>query len=102
MSRDAALVRLDEGDGPTRSRALLSLAHFDNDWRWFRTFACPLLDDRDDGARATAALCFAHLARIHRVLDLELIKLSVIRFVDDPIIRGRVKEVLGDLEVLLD
>src|SRR5436309_294447 len=52
-----------EGDGPTRSRALLAFALHDEDWRWVQDLSLGLAGDADPAIRATAALAVRELRR---------------------------------------
>jgi len=102
MSRQAALVLLALDDGPTRARALLALAYFDEDWRWVQELCLELLTDPDAGMRATAALCIGHLARIHKQLDLDRVLPALHVLQDDPEVGWRAADVIGDIDTYID
>src|SRR2546423_8942048 len=92
LSRSEGLQMLLEGDGPTRSRALLAFALHDEDWRWVQDLSLELAGDADPAIRATAALALSHLARIHRKLDLDKVLPVLDRLRQDSAIAGRVDD----------
>jgi hypothetical protein len=92
---------LQERDGPTRSRALLALALHDEDWRWVQNLSLELINDPDPAMRGTAVLALAHLARIHRKLDLDKVLPELKRLKHDAAISGRVEDALSDIEIFL-
>jgi hypothetical protein len=99
MTRAEALGMLDGTDGLSRSKALLSLALYDPDWRWVQNLSLKLLDDPDSGLKGTAALALAHLARIHRALDLDVVLPALERLKSDRNIGGRVEDALSDIQI---
>jgi hypothetical protein len=60
------------------------------------------MTDGDAGIRATAALCIGHVARIHRVLDLDRVLPALQRLQSDPEVGWRVADVIDDIESFLD
>ena len=102
ISRELALERLQKEDGTTRARALVSLAYYDPDWRWVQNLCLELMTDADAGIRATAALCLGHIARIHKMLELDRVLPALHHLQDDPEIGWRVADVIDDIDVFLD
>ena len=102
LPRSEGLRMLQERDGPTRSRALLALALHDEDWRWVQNLSLELINDADPAMRGTAVLALAHLARIHRKLDLDKVLPELNRLKHDAAISGRVEDALSDIESFLE
>lgn len=99
MTREEALALLKAADGLSRSRALLSLALYDPDWRWVQNLSLALIEDPHSDLKGTAALALAHLARIHRTLDLDVVLPALERLKNDKNIGGRVEDALSDIEI---
>ena len=101
MTRDEALGLLKAPDVLSRSKALLSLALYDPDWRWVQNLSLALIDDPDANLKGTAALALAHLARIHRTLDLDAVLPALERLKNDEVIGARVEDALSDIEIYI-
>ena len=87
--RAAAEAMLASANYEDRCRAILSLAYYDRDWRWVHTECLRLLkEDTDRYVRGLAATCLGHLARIHRKLDLEIVKPALEQLKSDPELAG--------------
>jgi hypothetical protein len=101
MDRAVAEERLRGGDPLQVVEALLSVALHDPDWRWAEATCLRYSDDPDLGVRAAVLLCFSHLARLHRDLDLAEVAPVLRRGLADEALRGRAQDVADDLRVFL-
>jgi hypothetical protein len=71
---------------------LISLAYHDPEWRWVQGHCLHFAKNDSWEVRAIAATCLGHLARIHKILDLEFV-LPVLR---DLLINPKTKEYADD------
>ena len=99
LGRSRALRLLGGSDQPARSRAIISLALHDKDWRWVQNLCLSLLDDPNPDIRASALLGLGHVARLHRRLDLERVLPRVRASSGDSRLAPRVLELLEDIEI---
>src|ERR1051326_2548243 len=81
--------------------ALVGIAYYDPDWRWVQSYCLLFLNHRDADIRGLAATCLGHLARIHRVIDLNIVLPELKKLLKDPEIGGRVEDALSDIEIFL-
>src|SRR5689334_19675957 len=70
VARKEAERVLESGDPARIIDTLLGLAYFDADWLWVQQQCLRLAGYDDEYVRGAVAQCLAHLARIHRALDL--------------------------------
>jgi hypothetical protein len=101
LPREQALTQLESPESVARMDALLSLALYDPDWRLAQDRCLALLDDPDSDVVATAILGLAHVARLHRVLDLERVLPQLDRLRSQPALLGRVEDALDDIAVFI-
>ncbi len=101
MSRQKIMDGLSSGREDAVAEALLSATYHDPDWRWVQARCLDLLSSGSHATRALAITCLGHLARIHGVLDTQIV-LPALRGADkDPALPGRVRDALGDMEMFL-
>jgi HEAT repeat protein len=95
---DAALAF--EGGVPREtSEALISLALYEEDWRWVQEAALRYLEHPNADLRMTAALALGHLARLHGNLDTDRVVPALRKLLSDPITAGRASDALDDIEM---
>ena len=59
------------------------------------------LDHTDVWVRRTAVICFGHIARINKTLDLDLVLPKLQALKGDPAIGGSVEDALSDIHLFL-
>jgi len=101
LPRGDALRLLESDDNAMRARGLLSLAMYDEDWSRVQALSLELIQDADAGMRGTAALALAHLARIHRRLDLDRVLPALNQLAGDPEIGWRARDALDDINTFI-
>jgi hypothetical protein len=101
MTRRELEALIDCGNETAIVDALLSAAYYDPDWRWVQGVCLKFLDQLMFGVRRIAAICFGHIARIHKTLDLDLVlpKLELLK--GDPAIGPDVENALEDIPLFL-
>ena len=104
IEREAAHDLLASKDPFVVCSVLVRLAYHDPDWAWVQARCLEFARDPRPEVRGCAALCLGHLARIHRVLDLDTV-LPVLRaLLDDPtgsFVAGIAEDALDDIGVFL-
>jgi hypothetical protein len=97
--RSVVLVELNSGDVDKMVRALLSLAFYDEDRQWVQNKCIEFSIHNHFNVRGIAILCFGHLARIHRELDIDSVMPIVIKAFYDPdeFVRGNADSALSDI-----
>ena len=101
MDRSAVLKALDSGDVLNLSRALVSASLHDPDRAWIESLLKRFLVHDDPWIRGIAATCVAHVARLHRALDLAAIVPLLERLKSDPSTTGKAQDALDDIEVFI-
>ena len=71
--RDTAIREIDSGVSERMVEALLALAFHNPDWHWVQDICIKYSNSSDANVRGVAILCFGHLARLHRMLDTEIV-----------------------------
>lgn len=92
---------LRSSDGTEIADALLSAAYYDSDWKWVQGQCLTLSRHEDKNVRWVAAICFGHLARIHRQLDLELVLQRLVEMRSDPLVAAAANDALEDIRFFL-
>jgi hypothetical protein len=80
---------------------ILSLALYDPDWRSTQDRCLNLLTDPDQDVVATAILGLAHLARLHRQLDIDRVLPALQQLASVPGLAGRVSDALDDIKIFV-
>jgi hypothetical protein len=101
ISRNEARAAFRTGDESAIIAALLSLTFHDPDWRWVQDQLLQFAKHRNSSIRSLAGLCFGHLARIHRALDLEVVLPVHRELASDPETRGQAEDALSDIEIFV-
>jgi len=101
VSRDEADAAFSSGSPEAISRALVSIAYHDDDWRWVQDTCIAFTNYPDPQVSGLAVTCLGHLARIHGTLDMEKVLPVLQKLRSDPKIAGRVDDALDDIEMYL-
>lgn len=99
VSKVAATKYLASNDTIVVRNTLVSLALHEPDWRWVQSRCLKSLHHEDGDVRRVAALCLGHLARIHGIIDRDLVLPALYALRDDPFARGGVADALDDIEM---
>ena len=83
-SRSEIETLLRSSDATDIADALLSAAYYDPDWQWVQAQCMSFSRHHDKNVRWVSALCFGHLARIHRQMDLEPVLQRLVELKSDP------------------
>lgn len=98
---DAALV-FERGVPREVSEALISLALYEEDWRWVQELALQYLEHPDADLRMTAATALGHIARLHGTLDTARVVPALRTLLSDPRTAGRASDALDDIEMFTE
>ena len=98
---EAVQHSLDTGDLAAATLGLVGLAYFEPDWRRCHDLFLGLLNHADANIRGTAAICLAHLARIHHQLDVDRVLPALRAKLDDPDMGGMADDAIEDIDQFL-
>jgi len=84
-------------DADTVCRTLISAALFEEDWRWVESMCLQMAHDPRPAVRGCAMTGLGHVARIHGLLNLDVVIPLLERLVSDPAIGGRAEDALDDI-----
>ncbi|MFA6317192.1 MAG: hypothetical protein WC943_07225 [Elusimicrobiota bacterium] len=101
ISRTNAVRTLKSKDKKRIIRVLIRLAFNYSDWRWVQDQCLPFLNHRDASVRGAAATALGHVARIHRRLEIGLVKPQLQRLVDDPDMGDKARDALNDISAYI-
>jgi hypothetical protein len=101
ISRDEAERMAASGDANAICRAIISLALFNDDWRWVQDWCLHLAEDERSQVRGCAATSLGHLARIRGVLDLERVIPVLEELTEDHEVGGIAEDALGDIRMFI-
>ncbi len=95
----ASLKLINSEDLDTQVNGLLSLAQQADDWEYAQDLMIRYSDDSDENIRGIAILCFGHIARIHGMIDQELVMPIVEKALYDEssFVRGHADSALDDI-----
>jgi len=82
---------------------LLSLALYADDWKFAQDICTKYSRHKDENVRGIAILCFGHIARLHRKLDLDMVLPIIKEATNDqsPFVRGHAESALDDIEIFI-
>lgn len=92
---------LARGDHHAAAQALVGATFYYPDWREVQMLCLRLLDDDDRELAAVAATCLGHLARIHRQLDVEVVRAALEEHRTDEIVGPHVSDALEDIALYI-
>ena len=101
ISRTDADLSFSGGEVDQICDALVRVAYHDPDWRWVQSQCVRLSRHDDPDVRGLDVTCFGNIARIHGVLDLDVVTPVLRDLRSDPQMGGRVGDVWDDIEVFL-
>ena len=81
--------------------SLIRVTYHDPDWRWVQNVCLRLVNHSNGEISGLAVSCLGHLARMHRVLDVEKVLPTLRKLREDPKISGRVDDALDDIKTYL-
>lgn len=98
--RELVIAELQSGASERITKALLSIALYDPDWKWVQDVCINFSHDGDENVRGIAILCFGHLARLHRLLDAGRVLPIVKNALQDSssFVRGHANSALDDID----
>jgi len=79
--------------------ALLRITYHDSDWQWVQSYCLYFSKHTDIEVRRLAITCIGHLARIHGLLDLQLVNSLLNELINDPEVHGYVQNALDDISI---
>lgn len=97
LSRHQAERALSSTDARVVREALVAIALNESDWRWAQERCLQLTHHRDVTVRAVAVTCIGHIARIHREVDLNAIRLRLDELILDAELAPFVENALEDI-----
>ena len=102
IARQDAELAFSSGDIGEMCHTLVQIAFHDPDWRWVQAKCLDFGRDHRHELRCIAATCIGHLARIHGVLDMDLVSPLLHELLKDPKASGCAQDALEDLEMFLE
>jgi hypothetical protein len=99
LTREAAVKAFASGQADRICPALVAVAFHEPDWRWAQERCLELIGSEDPDVSGLAATCLGHVARIHRILDMERVRKALHSRIQDPLIAGRILDALDDIEM---
>ena len=102
LSRAELEKLIDSGNETAIPDALLSAAYCDSDWAWVQELCLRLMRHADRGVRLNAVMCLGQVARIHKMLDLDVVlpKLAALK-IEDPSLAPRVDDAVEEIRFFL-
>ena len=97
IAREEAVTAFDSTDIAELCNAMVSVAFYEKDWHWAQDRFLSFINHDEPQVRGLAAICLGHLARIHGVLDLDLVLPILHELRHDSAISGRVEDALDDI-----
>jgi hypothetical protein len=100
-SRSEIETLLRSSDAAEIADALLSAAYYDPDLKWVQGQCMTFSHHKDKNVRWVSAVCFGHLARIHRQLDLGPVLQRLVEMRSDPPVAAAAEDALEDIRFFL-
>ncbi len=85
-------------DHHAASRAMIGSALYYEDWRDVQALCLELLQHADRALAATAATCLGHLARVHGMIDLDVVLPALAQYQDEELVGPRVLDAIEDIQ----
>jgi hypothetical protein len=98
IDRDEFLAAIERNESLPLREAMISAAFHIDDWEWLQGRYVELLGHDDPWVRKVAATCLAHVARIHRRLDVAVVRPLIESLLENPETRGHAEDALEDIE----
>ena len=102
-ARDELERALRSSDVSAVCRAMVDAAFHEPDWRWVQGECARLATHASPHVRGLVPTCFGHLARLHGMIDREVVEPVLARLAADPKsgVAGRVDDARDDFDVFL-
>jgi hypothetical protein len=101
LSKNDVQEALASHDSAAAAEALIRMALSEPEWQWAEAVCLNALQDHRKEVKAAALIGIGHLARIHRVLHLDLVLPSLKQLLADPEWAGRAEDILDDIAVFV-
>lgn len=97
LTKDDAAKALATASPAVVCRALVSIAFYEQDWRWAQDRCLDALSNANPDVRGLAATCLGHVARVHGTLEKARVLAALTPLLSDPVVAGRVEDALNDI-----
>lgn len=101
ITRQEAELAFSSGNVPQICDVLVRVTYHGPDWEWVQAQCLHFGKHPHPEIRGLAATCIGHLARIHGVLNTEVVCPLLEELLEDPEISGRAQDALDDIKVYL-
>ncbi|AKT42723.1 hypothetical protein [Chondromyces crocatus] len=101
VERERAEELLQHGSVEQIEETLVAITLSGEDWRWVQEKCFQCSRHPEWAVRAMSAVCFGHLARIHRTLDLARVLPRLEELSKDPRTADYVENALSDIEIFM-
>ncbi len=104
MTREEAESAFASNDPEQITFALVNAAFHDPDWRWVQDKCLDFTRNNFPEVRRMAATCLGHLARIHRILELNKVAPALKELLKDPErhVRGSAEDAMEDIKIFMN
>ena len=101
VNREEILKKFASGRSNDICDALVSMAVYEDGWKWCQDQCLYFLDHSDPNVRGVAATCLGHIARIHQSLERERVVNALLLHLNDKEISGIVADALDDIKMFI-
>ncbi|MBA2367845.1 MAG: hypothetical protein H0V82_02335 [Candidatus Protochlamydia sp.] len=101
VNRNEVLKKFSSGESNEICNALVSMAFYDEDWKWSQDQCLNFLEHSDSNVRGVAATCLGHIARIHQFIERERVENALTLHLKDKEISGTVMNALSDIKMFV-
>jgi hypothetical protein len=81
---------------------LLSIAFYEPDWEWVEEICLNYIEAKEKNIKRTAIACLGHLARIHKILNLEKVIPALEALKGDKEFIGYAEDALSDIDMFIN
>jgi hypothetical protein len=81
--------------------ALVSIAFYEEDWKWAQDKCLEYLSNENDAICGLAATCLGHIARVHGKMKKEKVRMQLLDRKNNLAIVGRIEDALDDIEMFV-
>ena len=101
INREELLQKFSSENNNEICDGLLSMAFYEDDWKWAQDQCLYFLEHSDEDVKGVAVTCLGHIARIHHSLDRELVENALSKHLKDKNISGIVQDTLDDIQIFM-
>jgi len=101
ISRKEAETALFSNDDMAICDTLIRITYHDSDWKWAQAQCLNFGKHPMPEVRRSAATCLGHLARIHGVLDIDVVCSLLNELLKDSDVSGYAQNALDDIDIYL-